>query len=84
MALILRHHARLRMQQHGIALAWVEMTVRQPAHIEPCPRDPTLVRVWGRITQRGNRVLRVVYRPAGADVVVVSVFFDRGAQRWLP
>ena len=72
------------MQQHGIALAWVEMTIQQPMHIEPCPRDPALVRAWRRIAQHGNRVLRVVYRPAGADAVVVSVFFDRGAQRWLP
>lgn len=84
MALILRRHAELRMHQHGIALAWVDLTIHQPAHVEPCPRDPSLRGAWRRIPQRGNRVLRVVWRPAGGNAVVVSVFFDRGAQRWLP
>ena len=84
MALIFGQHARLRMQQRGIVEAWIELTVRQPAHVEPCPRDAALVRARRRIPQRGNRVLRVVYRPAGTDVVVVSMFFDRGAKRWLP
>ena len=84
MALILSHHARLRMQQHLIVQAWVETTIEQPGHVEPCPRDPVLMRAWRRIPQHGNRVLRVVYRPSGADAVVISVFFDRGAQQWLP
>jgi hypothetical protein len=49
------------------------------------PHDPTLSRAWRRIPKRGGRVLRVVFRPAEeADIVVVTVFFDRGARRWLP
>jgi Domain of unknown function (DUF4258) len=84
MALILTVHARLRMHQRGIAMAWIEATVQQPSHIEPDPNDPALMRARRRIPQHGNRILRVVYRPAGLDAEVITIVFDRGAERWLP
>jgi Domain of unknown function (DUF4258) len=81
--LILTAHARRRMTLRAIDIAWIEATVRQPEHTTPDPNDTTLTRAWRRIPERGGRVLRVVYRHAGADIVVVSVVFDRGARRWL-
>jgi hypothetical protein len=82
--LILTRHARDNIVRDAIDPAWIETTVRQPTALMVDPHDPTLSRAWRRIPERGGRVLRVVFRPAGADTVVVTVFFDRGARRWLP
>ncbi|MBO0738443.1 MAG: DUF4258 domain-containing protein [Alphaproteobacteria bacterium] len=84
MALILTAHARFRMAQHAINGAWVEAAVRQPERTALDPQNPALTRAWRRIPERGGRVLRVVFRPSGSDIVVVTVVFDRGARRWLP
>lgn len=83
MALILTIHARQRMLEYAIDEAWVERTVNQPEHTEPDPDDAALTRTYRRIPERGGRILRVVYRPDGSDIVVVTVHFDRGARRWL-
>ena len=82
--LILTRHARDNIVRDAINSAWIETTVRQPTALMVDPHDPTLSRAWRRIPERSGRVLRVVFRPAGADIVVVTVFFDRGARRWLP
>jgi hypothetical protein len=82
--LILTRHARDNIVRDAIDPAWIETTVRHPTALMVDPHDPTLSRAWRRIPERGGRVLRVVFRPAGADIVVVTVFFDRGARRWLP
>jgi hypothetical protein len=81
---ILTTHARLRMSVRAIDIAWVEAVIRQPERSSPDPNDPALTRAWRRIPERGGRALRVVFRQAGGDIVVVSVVFDRGARRWLP
>jgi hypothetical protein len=87
--LILTHHARDNIVRDAIDPAWIETTVGHPTALMVDPHDPTLSRAWRRILERGGRVLRVVFRAAGADIVVVTVFFatvffDRGARRWLP
>jgi hypothetical protein len=82
--LILTAHARRRMMLRAIDIAWIEATVRHPERTAPDPNDAALTRAWRRIAERGGRVLRVVYRQAGGDIVIVSVVFDRGARRWLP
>ena len=82
--LILTRHARDNIVRDAIDPAWIETTARQPTALTVDPHDPTLSRAWRGSPERGGRVLRVVFRPAGADIVVVTVFFDRGARRWLP
>jgi hypothetical protein len=82
--LIFTDHAQRRMAQRQIERAWIEATINQPERSEPEPRDPTLTRAWRRIPERGGRILRVVFRRSGGDIVVVSTVFDRGARRWLP
>jgi hypothetical protein len=72
------------MSVRAIDIVWVEAVITQPDWAEPDPVDPALTRAWGRIPERGGRALRVVFRPSGGDIVVVSVVFDRGARRWLP
>jgi hypothetical protein len=84
MALILTKHARDNVVLYNLDPAWIEATITNPRHADHDPDDAMLLRAWRRIPERGGRVLRVVYRPAGADMVVVTAFFDRGVTRWLP
>ena len=81
--LILTKHAQQNVARDGLDLAWIEATITTPQHADRDPKDATIRRAWRSIPQRGGRVLRVVFRPAGADIVVVTAFFDRGARRWL-
>ena len=72
------------MTLRAIVESWVEATIEQPECKEPDPHDSALTRAWRRIPEHGGRVLRVVFRHGGSDIVVVSAVFDRGARRWLP
>ncbi|MGH7048821.1 MAG: DUF4258 domain-containing protein [Stellaceae bacterium] len=82
--LILTTHVRQNIARDHLDLAWIEATIDRPQHTDRDPKDAILTRAWRRIPERGGRALRVVFRPAGADIVVVTAFFDRGARRWLP
>jgi len=77
----LTRHAQLRIQRRSLPLAWVEATVISPDHLVPDTDDPTLTRSYKAIPEAGNRVLRVVHRPEGADILVITAHFDRGALR---
>ena len=68
------------MATRGIAVEWVAATVAQPDHRQIDPGDPTLTRSLKAIDAMGGRVLRVVHRPDGDDMLVVTAFFDRGAR----
>ncbi len=82
--LILTMHAQQKVARFRLDLAWIEATIASPQHIDGDPDDATLVHAWRRIPERDGRALRVVFRSAGTDIVVVTAFFDRGARRWLP
>lgn len=74
-------HAEAVIAARKIDKSWVEVTLTAPDWIEPDPIDPTVSRAFKQIESFGNRVLRVAYRPDGADILVITVFFDRGARR---
>jgi len=76
----LTNHAKDRLAAYGIERAWVDAAVLRPTRTEPDPRGQGITRSFIRISARGGRVLRVAHRPDGADVLVLSVHFDRGAQ----
>jgi hypothetical protein len=78
----IRHstHAVQRIATRQLRLEWIEQTVLNPDWTTADP-DPALTRSYKAIAERGGRVLRVVHRPDGADALVVSAFFDRGARR---
>src|SRR3954447_26300082 len=78
MALIFTAHARHRMTLRAITEAWVAATSEQPELTSRDPRDPALTRAWRRIPKHDGRVLRVVFRRDGSDIVMVSTVFDRG------
>ncbi len=74
-------HADTVIVARKIDKVWVEATLAAPDWIEPDPADPTVSRAFKQIEEFGNRVRRVAYRPVGADILAITVFFDRGARR---
>lgn len=74
-------HADAVIAARKIEKIWVETTLAAPDWIEPDSADLTVSRAFKQIEDFGNRVLRVAYRPIGADILVITVFFDRGARR---
>ena len=66
------------MQERGISLEWVERVVASIELREPDPNDPDVERFFGRVPERGDRVLRVAVNTRVFPWRVVSVFFDRG------
>jgi hypothetical protein len=73
-------HAKQRMQDYGIEWAWIVAAVASPDATAPDPR-PGITRSFKAIPERGGRILRVAHRADGADVLVLSAHFDRGAKR---
>jgi len=72
-------HTEKRMQERAIPLSWIELAVTAPDWTGPDP-DPRLFRSFKAIAEAGGRVLRVVHRPDGSDILVVTAHFDRSAR----
>jgi hypothetical protein len=70
-------HARHVASERGILLEWVERVVTCPQRTEADPNDSTLTHALGRISEYGDRVLRVVYNEAVEPRRIVTVYFDR-------
>jgi hypothetical protein len=77
----LTKHAQEAISIPGIAFAWIKEAVSSPDFVEADPQHPERTRSYKAIAQIGSRVLRVVHRPAGDDIVIITVHFDRGARR---
>ena len=73
-------HTASDMAQRGILLAYIESVVKQPEWSTADFRSG-LPRSFRRIPEFGNRYLRVVHRPDGADIFVATVQWDRGASK---
>jgi hypothetical protein len=67
------------MQRRSLPLSWVAAAVNSPDRTTSDPDDPALTRSYKAISEAGNRILRVVHRPEGADILVITAHFDRGA-----
>jgi hypothetical protein len=77
----LTKHAQEAMDVRDLAFNWIAEAVSAPDFVEPDPRHPERTRSYKAIAEFGGRVLRVVHRPDGDDIVVITVHFDRGARR---
>lgn len=77
----LSKHCMDEMDVRRIAAAFIEATVSTPDWMAPDPTDAALTRSFKAIPEFGNRVLRVVHRPDGHDIFVVTAHWDRGARR---
>jgi Domain of unknown function (DUF4258) len=74
-------HAQEAISIRDITIDWIEAAVGAPDWIELDPRYPGRTRSYKAIAEYGARVLRVVHRPEGDDIVIITVHFDRGARR---
>jgi hypothetical protein len=79
----LTEHAHRTMAARGISTSWVGRVLSEPLRIEKDEEDPTLQHGLGRIPERGDRMLRVVYNATVKPWLVVTAFFDRKASREL-
>jgi hypothetical protein len=70
-------HAVTVMAEREILEAWVERVLSSPERTEPDAADPLLRHALGRIPERDDRVLRVVYNETIHPWRVVTVYFDR-------
>lgn len=71
-------HAATVMAERNISTAWVERVLRSSERTEPDDNDPELHHALGRISERDDRVLRVVYNTSVDPWRIVTVYFDRG------
>jgi hypothetical protein len=76
----LHDHAVLRLAERRVSRTWVEATVAAPDWTAPDPDDPQVTRAFRLIPEAQGRILRVAHRPDGADILVITAFFDRGAR----
>jgi hypothetical protein len=77
----LSKHTADEMNRRGIALAYIAAVIAAPERSMIDPKDAALTRSFRAIPDFGNRVLRVVHRPDGPDIFVVTAHWDRGARR---
>jgi hypothetical protein len=73
-------HTEKRITERRILPAWIDATVLTPDWTAADP-DPALTRSYKAITEFGGRILRVVHRADGADILVVTALFDRSAKQ---
>lgn len=71
------------MAEREIPVEWVERVLDDPTLIEPVSNEPDLENRFARISEFGNRVLRVVVNKGVVPERVVSVYFDRRMQNRL-
>lgn len=70
-------HAETVMAEREILEAWVAQVLNNPECTEADATDPLLRHALGRITERDDRVLRVIYNESVEPWRVVTAFFDR-------
>lgn len=81
MATRLTAHAMMMMERRGIALNWVEDTMRTPSVVREDEKDKSLSLAFRQVPEADDKWLRVVYRMEDQTHVVVTAFFDRNQER---
>ena len=70
-------HAQTVMAEREILETWVARVLDHPELLEADAADPALRHALGRIPERDDRVLRVIYNETVEPWRVVTAFFDR-------
>lgn len=73
-------HAERRIAERKLSFDWIEAAIMRPDRVAP-DVDPSLTQSFKRIAACGGRVLKVVHRFDDADILVVTAYLDRGAER---
>jgi hypothetical protein len=77
---MLSKHTTDEMEGRSILLSYVEAALTSPNRVVQDMTDPALSRSYQVIPEFRNRVLRVVHRPDGDDIFVVTAHWDRRAK----
>jgi hypothetical protein len=78
----LTEHARRSLARRtDIRIEWLERALRQPDRVTMDEVDPELEHRLLKIEEYGGRVLRVIVKPGGSALLVVTAFFDRRARK---
>jgi hypothetical protein len=81
---VLTVHAAQMAQERGIKYEWICMVLRDPSATHPDVGDVKLTHVLRRISDYGNRMLRLVIDSTQNPPRVITLFFDRKASREMP
>ena len=73
----LTDHAAGVIAERDIDITWVVRVLAKPDRTESDRSDPTLTHALGRVAERDDRVLRVVYNALVNPPRIVTVYFDR-------
>jgi hypothetical protein len=76
----LTRHAEEAVEKRNLALDWLDRAITAPDFTDTDPYDPALTRSFKAIDEAGGRILRVVHRPEGDDILIVTAHFDRDAR----
>lgn len=74
-------HAAEMLARRGLALEWIEDTLRDPTITKTDESDPALKLAFRKIRQADDKWLRVVYRMDKSDHLIITAFFDRGMEK---
>jgi hypothetical protein len=73
---VLTDHARKRIARRGIREEWIKAALEHPGRTENDSTDPDLAHALRPITDRGFRVLRVIYNENTTPFTIVTAYFD--------
>ena len=84
--LIMRPPARYELTEHAASVIaereierdWSDRVISTPERTVADRADSRLMHALGRIVERENRVLRVVYNASVSPARIVTCYFDRG------
>lgn len=79
----LSNHARTVITERAINAEWIDRIIANPEKTEADGKDSKLRHAIGRISENGDRVLRVVYNGSVEPVRVVTAYFDRALRNKL-
>ncbi len=74
-------HVLHKMGERQIQPEWVTRTIEGPEYVWPDPKQAGAVRAFRRIPEFGNRWLRAVYLDRSGVRVVLTVTWDRDAEK---
>ncbi len=73
-------HAKTVISERSLDLKWIERTVHSPEWCEDAPSGPPMERRYRRISECGDRVLRVICLEMATEIRIITAFLDRHAR----
>ncbi len=74
-------HAMTVITERGISPEWIRRVLDHPDWLEVDVVQDGVRLAFGRIAERDNRILRVVYYEGQGYRRIITAFFDRGRMR---